>query len=122
MAFFGMAHLGPQNSFLSSRKNAYTVALFSAQEFKAAFERVAYEEAGATALPLSALARVLDAVFHGPPPPLEKARVEAALAAAAGEAGALALEPFLEAIAALQAQPLEVDADAYAHYSSFDQL
>jgi hypothetical protein len=121
MAFFGLAHVGPQSSFLSSRKNAYTVSLFSLAEFRAAFERTAYAE-HCTTLPLAALARVLDAVFHGPPPELERARLEAALAAAAGEAGALALEPFLDAIAALQAAPLEVDSDAHAHYTSFDQL
>jgi len=121
MAFFGLAHVGPQSSFLASRKNAYTVSLFSLQEFQAAFERTAYAE-HCTTLPLAALSRVLDAVFHGPPPALEAARLSAALAAAAGEEGALALEPFLDVIASLQAQPLEVDADAHAHYSSFDQL
>ena len=123
MAFFGLAHVGPQSPFLNNRKNAYTVALFSLSEFRAAFERVAHEE-HATSLPPAALARVLDAVFHGPPPALEKARIEAALAAAAGaaEGAALPLEAFLDTIAALQAQPLEVDADACAHYTSFDQL
>jgi len=123
MAFFGLAHVGPQSSFLANRKNAFTCALFKLGEFEAAFKAVSYAE-HSTCLSLSALGRVLDAVFHGPPPPLELARLDAAMlaeAAAAGTAG-LTLEQFLEVIEKLQGQPLEVNTDDYAHYTSFDLL
>ena len=121
MAFFGLAHVGPQSSFLNNRKNAYTVAIFAASEFAAAFDSVAHAE-HCSSLPLSSLEAVLDAVFHGPPPPLELARVRAALAEAAGEAAALDRDAFLAAIERLQAAPLEVNEDDYAHYKSFNQL
>jgi hypothetical protein len=121
MAFFGMAYVGPQSALLQNRKNFYTVAIFKLQEFQTAFERVAYED-HSSSLSLASLSRVLDAVFHGPPPELERQRVDAALAARAGEAGALTLEQFLEVISALQATPLEVNSDDYAHYTSFEEL
>ncbi len=122
MAFFGLAHVGPQSSFLSNRKNAYTVTLFRLDEFRQAFESVQYKECCSN-LTLPQLRLVVDSVFHGPAPALEQARLDAALSeAAGGPEGALDLDAFLQVIAALQAQPLEVDRDLHAHYSSFDQL
>ena len=119
MAYFGLAHLGPQSSFLHHRPNAYTVAIFALAEFEAAAARVC---GAGSPVPLALAPRVLDLVFHGPPPPLEAARVAAALGAAAGGRAALPLADFLAAIGALREAPLEVDAGDYAHYASFGVL
>lgn len=120
MAYFGLAFVGPQSSFLANRLNSYHVGIFERADFEAALQRVL---GGAESLPLSKAPAVLDLVFHGPPPPLEAARVGAALEAAAGGRDELPVAEFLEVIAALQAAGAPaVDEDACAHYTSFDQL
>ena len=121
MAYFGLAFVGPQSSFLANRLNAYHLGIFERVDFERAIERVL--GAGAASLPLSKAPAVLDLVFHGPPPPLEAARVGAALEAAAGGAGELPVAEFLAVIASLQAAGAPaVDEDACAHYTSFDLL
>lgn len=120
MAYFGLAHLGPQSSFLANRTNAYHCGIFELEDFYAAVRRVC--GADAATVPLSAAPRVLDFVFHGPPPPLEASRVGAALEAAAGGRAELPAADFFAVIAALQREPPAVDEDAYAHYKSFDLL
>jgi hypothetical protein len=128
MAFFGLAHLGPQSTMLNLRLNSYSVSLFTLDEFKEAFIRTARTDVTPQgeepALPLPSLKVVLDTVFHGPVPPLELTRVTAALEAGLAQRGTdtLSLSDFLLVIEGLQTQPLEVDEDNYAHYRSFNQL
>jgi len=126
MAFFGMAYLGPQSYMKDLRLNTYTVSLFSLDEFLEAFvsqcKREMYYNVDNPTLPVSSLSAVLDIVFHGPPPALEKARVDAALLEASEGDDSMSLSRFLEVIESLQQQPLIVDEDKYAHYKSFDQL
>ena len=126
MAFFGMAYLGPQSSMKDNRLNSYTVSLFSLDEFLEAFvsqcKREEYYNTDNPTLPVTSLSEVLDIVFHGPPPAMEKARVTTALSEAAAGASSMSLSQFLEVIESLQAQPLAIDEDMYAHYKSFGEL
>ena len=125
MAFFGLSALGPQSALAAGRieGDAYTVSLFTADEFRAAWAR----EAGSAAAPLppARVAAVLARVFRGPAPAAEEARVLAAAAARAaadGDAGALSFDGFLAVVAALAAGPPPPVSREHAHYTSYEEF
>ena len=106
MAFFGLSRLGPQSCLAEKRieGDTYSVALFTANEFREAFLKVS---GGTASLPLARIPDVLSRVFHGPAPLLEGKRVSDAIAAIAE--GSISLEAFIQVIVDLQSMPLVFD-------------
>ena len=96
MAFFGMTTLGPQNSFQDAQQNSSMIGVFSADDFVAAYRKVAREFEGD--LPADNLREVLESVYHGPVPAADLRRCLSYMP----ERDPLPLDLFLGAIASAQ--------------------
>jgi len=145
MAFFGLTALGPQSSFASEYKNGFTVALFSEDEFGAAYDAYAEKRGGSRSAKADAAAAgsvgspsagltlgdvegILALVFHGPPPEGEAARALRLFTDDGKRPAALALsrELFLAGVATLQERAQEdglaAEQQRAAHYTTFGAL